>query len=181
MASGNRGRRVCARKFDLQGVGGGGRSIDFFVVDCRISHGVRGVWTVIDVATSPHYIVVLRIAAVASRAMVRKIISPKRFEARPEIGCQRKVVEEVSCMPAISEMAANDSVDSTFECLVGKAERRLCRVFDKVLMDGTPDPSFMGRGRTLERKMRPAIWPRACEHGTADKVMLGLKVVHLRF
>ena len=55
---------------------GGGRTIDFLIVDRRIAHGIRGVWTILDVASSPHFAVLLRIEVVASRVFIQKIISP---------------------------------------------------------------------------------------------------------
>ena len=39
----------------------------------------------------------------------------------------------------------------------------------------------MGRGQTLQRKMRPAIPPQVGEAGSANPLMIGLSLVHLRF
>ena len=39
----------------------------------------------------------------------------------------------------------------------------------------------MGRGRALEKRMRPVITPQAGEDGNADFAMRGLSLIHLRF
>ena len=57
----------------------GGRTLDFFIVDRRIKHGVVGVWTVIDFAFSPHYLAAIRFSSVATRAMISKIVAPATF------------------------------------------------------------------------------------------------------
>ena len=84
------GGQVCAPADVTCRSQGGGRTIDFFIVDSRIAHGVTGVWTVIDFASSPHYMVVLRIKSVASRALISRIVAPASFGgARPK-GCERR-------------------------------------------------------------------------------------------
>ena len=117
----------------------GGRTIDFFVVDSRISHGVQGVWCQFDFPSSPHYLVVLRIAATASRTQVLRVITPKSFEAVPAIGCQRKPTLEPSCLPQVLDLQTNEAVDEAFLKITTKAERHLCGIFDCVLLDGSPD------------------------------------------
>ena len=57
----------------------GGRTIDYFIIDSRISHGVSGIWTQMDMPSSPHYLVVLRLDAVASRTMLREYVTRKRL------------------------------------------------------------------------------------------------------
>ena len=51
---------------------------------------------------------------------------------------------------------------------------------NKVLLDGTPDPAFVGRGFVLDRKMRPAIPQQAKDERAADTASVGLMLVHLR-
>ena len=55
----------------------GGRTIDFYIIDKRISHGVRGIWTQMDFPSSPHYMVVLRLEATAATPEIMKIRTPK--------------------------------------------------------------------------------------------------------
>ena len=102
------GNYTCKNRF-------GGRTIDFFIVDSRISHGVQGVWTQMDFPSSPHYMVVLRIAADASDTEILKIISPKSFDARPMKGCIRKPCEEPSENGDVTTMASIDDVDCIFK------------------------------------------------------------------
>lgn len=167
------GNFTCKNRF-------GGRTIDFFIVDIRISHGVQGVWVQMDLPSSPHFLVVLRIQADASQTQVLKIIAPKSFEPRPLTGCERKPVVEPSCEEAIASMQTSTDVDKHFHELAGAAEGHLCHVFDRVLLDGSPDPKNLGRGSELPRKMRPAIPMNGREHGISDGRELGLTIMHLR-
>ena len=48
------GGKVCATVDITCRSQSGGRTIDFFIIDDRISHGVVDIWTVIDFASSPH-------------------------------------------------------------------------------------------------------------------------------
>ena len=128
----------------------GGRTIDFFIVDSRIPHGVKGTWCQMDVPTSPHYMVVLRISSVASRATVRRLIAPRAFEPRLPIGCQFPPVIEKTLTEDILKMTEQTNVNDVFGELYQTAERHLCRAFDKCLIDGEPDPKFVGRSFKLE-------------------------------
>ena len=101
---------------------GGGRVIDFFIVDSRISHGVKGVWMQMDFPSSPHYLVVLRMEQTATLSEISNIILPKSFEPRPLIGCQRKLVDEGNCQADIADMNEH-TVSTTFEKLVGISEK----------------------------------------------------------
>ena len=44
----------------------GGRTIDFYIIDIRITQGVIGVWVQFDFPLSPHYVVVLQIRVTAT-------------------------------------------------------------------------------------------------------------------
>ena len=77
-------------------------------------------------------------------------------------------------------MQTNDAVDEAFLKITTKAERHLCGIFDCVLLDGSPDPGYIGRGETLERKWRAVIPHQAKEDATADHAMTGLALIHLR-
>ena len=47
-------------------------------------------WTVLDFTSSPHYMVVLRIKSISSRALISRIVAPSSFGgARPK-GCERQ-------------------------------------------------------------------------------------------
>ena len=58
-------------------------------------------------------------------------------------------------------MQTNDAVDEAFLKITTKAERHLCGIFDCVLLDGSPDPGYIGRSETRERKWRAVIPPQA--------------------
>ena len=95
----------------------GGITIYFYILDKRLTHGVRGIWTQMDFLSSPHYMVVLRIEATATRSEIMKIIIPKSFEPRPLVGCARKTMGEPSCLQDISEMEQN-TVNDVFKTLI---------------------------------------------------------------
>ena len=59
--------------------GHGRRTIVFFIVDSRITQGVKGVWVQFDFPSSPHYAVVLRIEIIAADDEFLKVIVPKHF------------------------------------------------------------------------------------------------------
>ena len=124
---------------------------------------------------------VLRLAATASRAQVQRVITPKAFEAIPDISCQRKPNTELSCLPLVQDMQSTEAVDAAFLKITTKAERHLCGYSDCVLLDGSPDPGYVGRGEVLERKWRAVLPPQPKEHGTADHQMTGLALIRLRF
>jgi len=157
----------------------GGRTIDLFIVDSRISHGVQGVWTQLDLPSSPHYMVVLRLAADASTTEVVKIISPKSFEAKPLVGCQRKIFEP-DVVSDFRGMQPGEELDLAFKMITEQAEQHLCMAFEKVLPDGAPDPEYIGRGVELKRRRRPAVAMNAKEECMGDVRALGLMAVHLR-
>ena len=129
----------------------GGRTIDFFIVDIRITQGVLGVWVQFDVPSSPHYVVVLRLLASAPRDEYVKVITPKSFDAIPAKGWQRKEVYEPSCLRMVSDMADASTVDEAFRCMTEKSEKQLCGVFDCVLQDSSHDWEYLGRGGCVER------------------------------
>jgi len=157
----------------------GGRTIDFFIVDSRISHGVEGIWTQMDFPSSPHYMVVLRLDVTAVRVQVVKIAVPRAFEPRPAIGCTRAPAIEPDMLPEISRLQ-EATVNEVFKNVMQNSERHLCRAFDCVLPCGAPDPRYQGRGEFLERKMRPAVPTQAGSEGTANPYMMGLSLMHLR-
>ena len=80
----------------------GGRTIDYFIIDSRISHGVRGIWTQMDLPI---------ISSLLGSAPYRsdgdenddnqKYVAPKSFEPRPATGCARQTVDEVSCLTTV--------------------------------------------------------------------------------
>ena len=74
--------------------------------------------------------VVLRLGAVAARAKYVKIITPKSSEAALVKGCQRKPVEEVTCLPLLHETTGTAAEDNAFLEITAKAERQLCGFFD---------------------------------------------------
>ena len=158
----------------------GGRTIDDFIIDSRISHGVRGIWTQMDLPSSPHYLVVLRIEATATRTMIQKYVAPKSFEPRPATGCARQTVDEVSCLPRLENLIEGD-VSKVFENIMSTAEKHLCRTFDCVEPDGAPCAAYMGRGFVSVRKSRRVMPLCAGEDGHADPYMIALSLVHLRF
>ena len=117
----------------------GGRTIDFFIIDSRISHGVEGIWTQMDFPSSPHYMVVLRLDVTAVRVQVVKIAVPRAFEPRPAIGCTRAPESEPDMLPEISKLQ-EATVNEVFKNVMQNSERHLCRAFDCVLPCGAPDP-----------------------------------------
>ena len=49
--------------------------------------------------------------------------------------------------------------------MITVAEKQLCNIFDKVKQNGMEDEAFIGRGRALEKRMRPVFTPQAGEDG----------------
>ena len=158
----------------------GGRTIDFFIVDLRITEGVQGVWVQFDFPSSPHYIVVLRLRITAGTGQYMKVIAPKPFEAAPPTGCQRKPAYETSCLKLVKDMSSEGEINEAFRMMTERSEKHLCGVFDCVLPDGSPDKKFIGRGEFLERKWRAVLPPQAKELGQASGAMLAISLVHSR-
>ena len=71
----------------------GGRVIDFFIIDKRIAHAVAEVFVAVDLASSPHSAVVIRLRRSATSALLRMLNRPPRFPAVKFIGCAREPVQ----------------------------------------------------------------------------------------
>ena len=126
-----------------------------------------------DLPSSPHYIIVLRLDVTAVRVEIVKIAVPRPFDPRPAIGCTRAPVKEPDILPAIADLQ-EETVSEVFKSLMQNSERHLCRTFDCVLLCGTPDPKYQGRGEFLKTKMKPAVPTQAKNDGTANPYMMGL-------
>ena len=113
------GGQVCAPSDITCRAQTGGRTIDFFIVDGRISHGVVSVWTVIDFASSTHYMVVIRLKTVASRALISRIVAPATFGgARPK-GCERKPLPHPPTNAhGIAAITDEDQASNMFQVLI---------------------------------------------------------------
>ena len=96
------------------------------------------------------------------------------------IGCARKPCEESGGNGSMTDIANLADVDCTFKKLIETAEAQLCRTFDKVLPDGTPDLAYSGRGTTLPRKKRPAVPMNGKDDGIMDTGDMGLMILHQR-
>ena len=68
----------------------GGRTIDYIVVDRRISAAVVSVALDLGVLGRPHSAVVVRLRCVATRAVTRMLVRPKAFPTDRPIGCCRE-------------------------------------------------------------------------------------------
>ena len=69
----------------------GGWMIDFFAVDQRIAHVVLSIEVCLELGSSPHNSVVLRLRSTATRDMVRMLRRPRPFPGRRLVGCCRYV------------------------------------------------------------------------------------------
>ena len=158
--------------------------IDFFIIDKRIAHAVARIITAVDLASSPHSAVLVRLRRSATSELLRMLRRPSRFPASRPIGCAREPSRPDSAfMASLANLVSQldlDSVSAGFEHFVSLAEGELCGLCDKVGPDGMPDPKFIGRGKELDMVWRHATLPTARENGRADPVTLALQWLGIR-
>ena len=133
----------------------GGRTIDYFIIDQRVAHAVISVATRVDLASSPHYAVELRLRRTATRDMVRMLRRPRALPARRPIGCSRKATKPSEILMSRLASADKGDIDNLCSALYQAAEAELCGMCDQVTPDGKPDSRYTGRGQA-----RDAVWKR---------------------
>ena len=103
----------------------GGRIIDYFVVDQRIAHAVLSVKVCLDLASSPHNAVALRLRCTATRDLVRMLRRPRTFPARRPMGCRRRT--EVPSEATLAKLASATvgDIDGLCSVLYQAAETEL--------------------------------------------------------
>ena len=156
-----------------------GRTIDYFVVDRRVSGAVHSIVIDEESAASPHSPVILRLRGDATRDLARQLRKPKAFPGRRPIGCCRN--------PALPDPAILDLVgggggsvqaavdlDHAFEHVMALAETELCGLCDDVDAKGHPDGRYTGRGLAPRVVWRPVVPPSARDCGRGDRISLGL-------
>ena len=167
---------------------GGGSSIDYFLVDERIAAGVVGVDVDLNLESSPHHAVVLRLATTAPQQERIEIKKAKAFPARrpeaparpPDLSKIASLQEQLDSVEPqgggtrrLTEKQALD-VDDLYQAILAEGERQLCGLFDCVQADGTAHPAYVGRGAKVQTRRCKVVAPRARENGMASTAVRGL-------
>ena len=143
------------RQIEVEMNPAGGRTIDYFIIDQRIAHAVLSVTTCLDLASSPHYAVALRLRRTATRDMVRMLKRPRNLPARRPIGCRRRTEPPSEALMAKLARAGKGDIDGLCDALYLAAETELCGICDQVTPSGEPDSRYIGRGQA-----RDVVWKR---------------------
>jgi ribonuclease HI len=176
------GGRVFAPALPTCRSSGGGRAIDFFIVDQRIAHAVESVWTDLSMEASPHSAVILRLRSSATTELVKMLRTPCRFPTVRPIGCsQQPTSPSADVMLAVAVEPTTEALRAGFAHLISLAEKELCYLFGMVADDGVPDSRFLGRGEVLQAVWRRVVPPMARHTGRADAAARGLQWLGVRF
>ena len=158
----------------------GGRTIDFFIVDQRIAHAVISVATRLDLASSPHYAVELRLRCTATRDMVRMLRKPRALPTRRPIGCSRKTEQLSGALMSKLASAEKRDIDVLCGLLYQAAEAELCGMCDQVTPEGRPDSRYTGRGQSREVVWKRIVPPSLPLLGRAAALAGGLQWLAIR-
>ena len=93
----------------------GGRVIDFFIIDKRVAHAVANVFVAVDVASSPHSAVVVRLRRSETSALMRMLRRPPRFPALKPMGCAREPTQPNAAMVAALDCLGKTELTSAVE------------------------------------------------------------------
>ena len=93
----------------------GGRVIDFFIIDKRVAHAVANVFVAVDLASSPHSAVVVRLRRSATSALMRMLRRPPRFPALKPMGCAREPTQPNAAMVAALDCLGKAELTSAVE------------------------------------------------------------------
>ena len=165
----------------------GGRTIDFCVMDARMLGAVASITLDQVFPSSPHYPVRLRIRGAAVKEYVNALRRPACFDVDKPTGCMRRPqnlgCEALEVLERLEESAGGGHQRPTeklaamgivVEGLFDAAEGQLCRICDKVLEDGSPDPKFLGRAKGLKVVRQLLVPKAAAELGIVDAITMGL-------
>jgi ribonuclease HI len=161
----------------------GGRTIDYFVVDSRITGAVERCWVDLCFPASPHSLVRLRMRSNATRDLARHLVKPTAFPKVRPVGCARQPVlpdREILCDLAAASVRNPEAVNKAFRHLFDLAEVELCGICDTVRSNGAPDKKFLGRGGELTTKWGPVVPRSAGMCGRSDAIVLGLNWIAIR-
>jgi ribonuclease HI len=161
----------------------GGRTIDYFVVDQRISGAIVSCCVETGFPARPHSLVLLRLRCDATRDLAMHLKRPSAFPTVRPIGCARQPVlpdKEIFKSLASASVSQPEAVNSAFRHIIDLAECELCGLCDAVRQDGAPDNKFVGRGGELATKWGPVVPRSAGMCGRSDAIVLGLNWLAIR-
>ena len=189
IADGNLGKLKCMghdsieaarRQMEAEMNPAGGRIIDYFIVDRRIAHAVLSVKVCLDLASSPHNAVVLRLRCTATRDLVRMLRRPRTLPARRPIGCRRRTESPSETILARLASATEGDIDGLCRVLYHAAETELCGLCDQVTPQGQPDSRYTGRGQTKETVWKRIVPPSLPLLGRSAATAGGLQWLAIR-
>ena len=168
---------------------GGGRTIDYCIIDHRISGTVKSIKVDNDFPSSPHFPVRIRVRGGAAKELVTVLKAPAMFENARPIGCERRPAEGTGlrqktedkfdrlALVATTEGGKEEGselLSKIFEEVLDNAESQPCHLFDKVDENGSPMRMYCGRSKGLQVVSRTALLPMEQEHGKCDPATKGL-------